>query len=127
MESRTQVLEQEFIAAHEQFREQRETAMQVIRQLELDREEIQVRLSEFEAEAVRLQDEATKARNDLRVETSKVAITKQVRNEILDAVVDIQVKGQKLLDLLQSWSAKDAEINLESEIPEPVGYFSRNN
>ena len=125
IEQRTQQLQQEFIAAHEQFREQRETAVQVIRQLELDREETQARLVELQAESVRLHEEATKARNDLRVEMSKVGMTKQVRNEILDAVVDIQIKGQKLLDLLQSWSAKDADANLEVEVPELVGFFDR--
>jgi len=115
VESRTQLLEKEFIAAHEQFREQRETAVQVIRQLEMDREDAQARMDELDAQSVRLQGELTKARNDLEHETSKVAITTQVRTEILDAVVDIQVKGQKLLDLLQAWSAKDAGISLESD------------
>jgi chromosome segregation ATPase len=125
VEQRTQVLETEFLAAHEQFREQRETAMQVIRQLEADREEFQARFDAAAAESARLREDATKARNDLQLESSKVAITKQVRNEILDAVVDIQVKGQRLLDLLQAWSAKDADINLESEVPETVGFFAR--
>src|SRR5262249_35699231 len=125
VDERTKMLEQEFLAAHEQFREQREAALKVIRQMEVDREENQARVSELQAEGLRLQEEVTKARNDLKVEASKVVLTKQIRHDILDAVVEIQEKGQKLLDLLQAWSGKDADLSLEGDVPEAASFFER--
>ena len=97
------MLETQFAAASEQFREQRETALQVIRQVEAERDENQARVNELEADAASLEAELTTARAHLQHQSGQVAFSASVRNEMLDAILTMHAQSQKILDLLQTW------------------------
>jgi chromosome segregation ATPase len=114
VESRTEVLQEEFAAAHEQFREQRETAVRVIQQLEAERDESQGRSSELEAKAAELEKELEAARAQLQNESGRDTVSQGVRIELLDAVMEMQIQGQKLLDILQTWNSKAADSSTET-------------
>ncbi len=119
VEARTQSLEQDFTTAYEQFREQRETALEVIRKLEAESEGSQDRMMELEAQSQELATKLIAAKSQLSKHIRQADDIKEIRIAMLDAVMDMQTKGQKVLDMMQAWSAKaspagDAAETLES-------------
>ncbi|MSO21607.1 MAG: hypothetical protein EXQ56_14370 [Acidobacteria bacterium] len=120
VEARTQSLEQDFTTAYEQFREQRETALEVIRKLEAESEGSQDRMMELEAQSQELATKLIAAKSQLSKHIRQADDTKEIRIAMLDAVMDMQTKGQKVLDLMQAWSAKASPAGDAAETSELI-------
>jgi len=147
VESRIQVLGEELGGAQSRFREQLEAAINIIRNLEAERDEFCAQLREQEARAQKVEKELTEAQQQLQEQIHAAAAAERARAELTlvllssdllamnlrsspetrDAVREIQLGSQKLLDFLRTsdFSAPDlAKPNPSEETPrEPAGPF----